>query len=226
MWGRAALSVCEHARGKSYTLEKQWTKEVESFSAEGWVSYGEMVFDGGGGGGDAPRRVGGLSVYFVCTASDFSNEGVTEAMNESACLCGSVGSFSTPTSFWFLLEKSCCSESASPLPEMALVTSRQTLHGKGCIWKHPGTSGKPTVARDIQMSISMCYADLQMPECRRLSGTTQTKVVSWWFGFHMQIIRTGLSTAAPPLIYTFHCSTGRKLLNFNLKTFLHFKNHF
>ena len=28
----------------------------------------------------------------VCE-SDFSNEGVTEAMNESACLCGSLGFF-------------------------------------------------------------------------------------------------------------------------------------
>lgn len=92
-------------------------------------------------GGGAPRRLGGLSV------SDFSNEGVTQAMNESACLCGSVGSFITPTSFCFLLEKSCCSESASPLPETVLVTSRQTLHGKGCIWKYSGTSGKPTVAQ-------------------------------------------------------------------------------
>ncbi len=31
--------------------------------------------------------------------SDFSNEGVTEAMNESACLCGSVGSLLTLSAF-------------------------------------------------------------------------------------------------------------------------------
>lgn len=37
----------------------------------------------------------------VCE-SDFSNEGVTEAMNERACLCGSVGSLFNPFSFFFL----------------------------------------------------------------------------------------------------------------------------
>ena len=42
----------------------------------------------------------------VCE-SDFSNEGVTEAMNESACLCGSVGSLLTPSALSAFSGSSC-----------------------------------------------------------------------------------------------------------------------
>lgn len=42
-----------------------------------------------------------LNVY----ESGFSNEGVTEAMNESACLCGSVGSLLTPSAILGLVQE-------------------------------------------------------------------------------------------------------------------------
>ncbi len=42
---------------------------------------------------------GGLHWCLNVCESDFSNEGVKEAMNESACLCGSVGSLLTPSAF-------------------------------------------------------------------------------------------------------------------------------
>lgn len=57
-------------------------------------------FDGGDGVGEGGR--GGVALQWclnVCE-SDFSNEGVTEAMNESACLCGSLGSLLTPSAFF------------------------------------------------------------------------------------------------------------------------------
>lgn len=48
------------------------------------------------------KKKGGGGVLQWCLdvcESDFSNEGVTEAMNESACLCGSVGSLLTLSAF-------------------------------------------------------------------------------------------------------------------------------
>lgn len=50
-------------------------------------------------GGDGVGREGALQWCLNVCESDFSNEGVTEAMNESACLCGSLGSLLTPSSF-------------------------------------------------------------------------------------------------------------------------------
>lgn len=60
----------------------------------------EKEFDGGDGVGRVEEGGGGALQWClnVCE-SDFSNEGVTEAMNESACLCGSVGSLLTPSAF-------------------------------------------------------------------------------------------------------------------------------
>lgn len=58
----------------------------------------EMVFDGGDGVGRVHR--GALWWCLNVCESDFSNEGVTEAMNERACLCGSVGSLFNPFSFF------------------------------------------------------------------------------------------------------------------------------
>lgn len=64
------------------------------------------------GGGDGVGREEGWGALQWCLnvcESDFSNEGVTEAMNESACLCGSVGSLLTPFSFFCLCKGSSCS---------------------------------------------------------------------------------------------------------------------
>lgn len=69
----------------------------------------EKEFDGGDGVG---REEGGglLQRCLNVCESDFSNEGVTEAMNESACLCGSVGSLLTPSTPYFCL----CDGSSCP----------------------------------------------------------------------------------------------------------------
>lgn len=72
------------------------------------------------GGGDGHRREG--SVYFF--ASEYSNEGVAEAMNESACLCGSVGSFG-----YFAGKRSSCSKPlpAPSTPTKSCLTKRQIV---------------------------------------------------------------------------------------------------
>lgn len=73
----------------------------------GWIVW-EKGFDGGDGVGRVEE--GGVLQWClnVCE-SDLSNEGVTEAMNESACLCGSVGSLLTLFSVFCLCKGSSCS---------------------------------------------------------------------------------------------------------------------
>lgn len=63
-------------------------------------------FDGGDGVEEEVVVVGGALQWClnICE-SVFSNEGVTEAMNESACLCGSVGSLLTPSAFFFFIPR-------------------------------------------------------------------------------------------------------------------------
>lgn len=69
-----------------------------------------MECDGVGRGG---KGGGGLQWCLNVCESDFSNEGVSQAMNERACLCGSAGSLFNPFSHFSPL---CREERLRPRP--------------------------------------------------------------------------------------------------------------